>query len=99
MTGLVMGMSRESVAEYSFFLAIPAMFAACGYKLLKSLHETHMTLQQALLLTVGTLVSFLVAWVVIAAFMGFIRRYNFIGFGVYRIILAAVVLLVMWGKG
>lgn len=96
MTGLAMGMSRQAVTEYSFFLAIPAMFAACGYKLLKSLHGTHMTFQQALLLTVGTLVSFLVAWVVIAAFMGFIRRYSFIGFGVYRILLAAIVFWVTW---
>lgn len=96
MPGMVGGLSRETAAEYSFFLAIPAMTAACGVKLLKFAKEHHAA-NEWMLLAVGTLVSFLVAWVVIAAFMGYIRRHSFVSFGIYRIILAAVVWLAMRG--
>ena len=94
MGGLCVGLSRKAAAEFSFFLAIPAMFAACGYSLLKLVihHRDVLTLQNILLLTVGTLISYLVAWVVIAAFMNYIRRYSFIPFGIYRIILSGFVL-------
>lgn len=88
--GMACGMSRQAATEFSFFLAIPAMFAACGYELLKHLHG--LTLQESLLLIIGTLVAFLVAWVVIAAFMHYIRKHDFVPFGVYRILLAAIVL-------
>jgi undecaprenyl-diphosphatase len=94
MPGLVGGLSRETAAEFSFFLAIPAMTAACGIKLLKFAREHH-TSSDWMLLTVGTLVSFLVAWVVIAGFMGYIRRHSFTPFGIYRILLAAVVWFAM----
>lgn len=90
MPGLVVGLSRKAAAEFSFFLAIPAMFAACGYKLLKE--RSHLDGKQIMLLTVGTLVSFLVAWIVIAGFMTFIRVRSFMVFAIYRIILAATVL-------
>ena len=94
MPGMLLGLSREASTEFSFFLAIPAMFAACGYSMLKYLKShPHLTSDRLLLLAIGTLVSFLVAWVVIAAFMRFIRRNNFIPFGVYRIVLSVVVLL------
>lgn len=89
--GMLMGLSREAAAEFSFFLAIPAMFAACGYSLLKELHKHGMDAQHWMLMFIGTGVSFLVAWVVIAAFMSFIRKNSFIGFGIYRIIIAVVV--------
>ena len=95
MPGMLMGMSRESAAEFSFFLAIPAMFAACGYSLLKEMRQHGLDAQQWMLLIIGTLLAFLVAWVVIAAFMNFIRRNSFVGFGVYRIILSIVVLVWM----
>jgi undecaprenyl-diphosphatase len=92
MAGLVAGLSRPAAAEFSFFLAIPAMGAACLYKLLKFLKHGLPPASQVLLLVIGTLVSFLVAWVVIAAFMAYIRRHNFVPFAVYRIALGAVVL-------
>jgi len=92
MPGMLFGLSREAATEFSFFLAIPAMFAACGYSLLKYLKShPHLSADNLLLLAIGTLVSFLVAWAVIAAFMRYIRRNNFISFGVYRIALAVVV--------
>jgi undecaprenyl-diphosphatase len=97
MAGLVAGLSRPAAAEFSFFLAIPAMGAACAYKLLKFLRDGAPTASQTLLLVIGTLVSFLVAWVVIAAFMGYIRRHSFVPFAVYRIVLGIIVLLLVRG--
>ncbi len=97
MGGLVGGLSREAATEFGFFLAIPAMFGATGYSLLKYFVKSPapMTAQQALLLVVGTLVSFLVAWVVIAGLMAYIRRHNFVPFAVYRVILGVAVFLLV----
>src|SRR4051812_6669042 len=91
--GMIGGLSRPAAAEFSFLLAIPAMAAASGYKLLKG--AGGMNGGQFTLLFAGTLVSFLVAWVIIAAFMGYIRRNTFTPFGIYRIALGIVVLIVM----
>ena len=96
MSGLLTGLSREAAAEFSFFLAIPAMFMAATYSLYKHFKEsTAVTGQQIMLLTIGTLVSFLVAWVVIAGFMAYIRRRSFAPFAWYRILLAIIVLAVV----
>jgi undecaprenyl-diphosphatase len=93
--GLGGGMSRSVAAEFSFFLAIPVMFAACGYSLLKFLvSRPHVSAQEMLLLAVGTLVSYLVAWGVIDWFMHYVRRHTFMPFALYRIALAIVVLAV-----
>jgi len=91
--GLIGGLSREAAAEFSFFLAIPAMAAASGYSLLKG--AGGISGRQIMLLLVGTLVSFLVAWGVIAIFMEYIRKHTFTAFGVYRILLGIVVMIVM----
>ena len=98
MAGLVAGLSRPAAAEFSFFLAIPAMSAACLYKLLKFLSRGVPPADQVLLLVIGTLVSFLVAWGVIAVFMGYIRRHSFVPFAVYRIGLGIVVLMMFRGE-
>jgi undecaprenyl-diphosphatase len=96
MAGLVGGLSRPAAAEFSFFLAIPAMTAASGYKLLKFLKQGGVPpANQVLLLIIGTLVSFLVAWGVIALFMGYIRRHSFLAFAVYRIVVGVIALLVL----
>jgi undecaprenyl-diphosphatase len=87
---MLLGTTRIIAAEFSFFLAIPTMVAATGYSLMK--FGTRMHAHQAVILAVGFIVSFLVAYAVIAAFMKFIRNHNFIPFGIYRIILGAVVL-------
>ena len=97
MAGLVAGLSRPAAAEFSFFLAIPAMGAACAYKLLGFFRKGSPPASQLLLLVIGTLVSFLVAYVVIAAFMGYIRRHRFTPFAVYRIVLGVIVLLLVRG--
>ena len=92
MPGLAVGLSRPAATEFSFFLAIPAMFAACGYKMLKWVKKNHPNGDQVLLMGIGTLVSFMVAWVVIAAFMNYVRRHSFVSFALYRIVFGALVL-------
>lgn len=96
MASLMLGMNRSTAAEFSFFLAIPAMFAAAGYKLLKFIKAGGATTYEFLLLSIGFLVSFIVAYFVIAAFMSLIRKYTFVPYGLYRIVLAIVVLLLLW---
>ncbi|HEY1406779.1 MAG TPA: undecaprenyl-diphosphate phosphatase [Spirochaetota bacterium] len=88
---MILGSSRLVAAEFSFFLAVPTMCAASAYSLYK--YGGSMTTHQAAVLAVGFVVSFIVALGVIAAFMKFIQRRNFIPFGIYRIILGAAVLV------
>jgi undecaprenyl-diphosphatase len=95
--GQVTGMSRAAALEFSFFLSIPTMFAATGYKLASSVakHEVVLDGQRWVVLLVGLVVSFLVAWVVVAWFMHWVRRRGFVPFAVYRIILGLIVLIVL----
>jgi len=88
---ILLGASRAVAAEFSFFLAIPTMVAASGYSLLKN--GFHMTAHQFAVLATGFGVSFIVALVVIAGFMSYIRRHDFKIFGYYRIILGLFVLV------
>jgi undecaprenyl-diphosphatase len=87
---VLLGLSRASAVEFSFFLAIPSLGAASLYVLWKS--GLAMTGREAALLGTGFLVSFLVAWLVIRLFMGWIKKRGFSAFGVYRIALAALVI-------
>jgi len=91
---LLLGVSRFAAAEFTFFLAIPTMFAATAYSLFKYLKENGwgMTGTETIALATGFLVSFLVAWVVVVAFIKFIQKKTFIPFGIYRIVAGAVVL-------
>lgn len=87
---MLLGTSRVVAAEFSFFLAIPTMVAASGYSLLKM--GTDISLSQIQVLAVGFVVSFIVALLVIAAFMSYISRKTFTPFGYYRIALGLIVL-------
>lgn len=90
---LLLGVSRSVAAEYSFFLAIPTMAGATLLKLAKNgLNFTPMEWQ---LLAVGMVVSFVVAYVVIKWFMGYIKQKTFRIFGIYRVILGILVLLLL----
>ncbi len=93
MGALVVGLSREAAAEFSFFLAIPTMFAATLYSLLKILLS--LSSADAVVFGTGFIVSFIVAWLVIAGFMAFIKRHNFMVFGWYRIIFGLIILYVL----
>lgn len=88
---MLLGASRIVAAEFSFFLAIPTMVAASGYSLLKT--GLSMNMAEIQILLIGFVVAFLVAWVVIAAFMKFITKRDFQPFGYYRIVLGILVLI------
>lgn len=88
--GMLLGASRVVAAEFSFFLAIPTMAAASGYTLLKS--GSLLTPHEFLVVAVGFIVSFVVAWLVIAGLMNYISKRNFKPFGYYRIVLGIIVL-------
>jgi undecaprenyl-diphosphatase len=89
--GLLAGMDRKVATEYSFFLALPTLIAATTYKALKS--HALMTGDDILALGLGMVVSFLVAWAVIAAFLTYVTRHSLSVFAYYRILLGIAVLL------
>jgi undecaprenyl-diphosphatase len=91
--GQVFGLTRSAALEFSFFLAIPVMFAAACYKLLKHLLEHPMPSgNQWLNLVAGFVTSFVVAYAVIAWFMQWVRKRGFIPFAAYRFIAGAALL-------
>lgn len=94
MGGLTLGMNKKEAAEFSFFLAVPTMAAATGYKLLK----VYKTIEpgQVSLLLVGCAVAFVVAMLAIKFFIGIVARYGFRGFGYYRIALGVVILIMLY---
>ena len=99
--GLQQGFTRKLAAEFSFFLAVPTMCAATGYKLLKAFKENPAMLQDKhnlAALAVGNIIAFLVAIAAIKFFIGFIQRFGFKYFGWYRII-AGALLLALIGFG
>ena len=91
---IILGVGRAAGAEFSFFLAIPTMLGASALKLLKFLLSgVTATGTELLLLAVGCVVSFVVSLLVIRGLMEYVRKHSFRVFGIYRIILGAVVLL------
>ena len=92
--GLLLGLSRACVAEFTFFLAIPVMFGASALRLVKFfLAGNALTGVEAAILGVGCVVAFVVSLVVIRFLMDFVRRHDFKPFGWYRIVLGILVLL------
>jgi undecaprenyl-diphosphatase len=99
--GQLAGMSRASALEFSFFLSIPTMVVATGYDLLKSLRgkdENPIGVSQIdahgwILLAIGFIVSFIVAYGSVAWFMAWVRRRGFAPFAIYRILVGSAVLL------
>ncbi len=89
---MALGCSRIVAVEFSFFLAIPTMIAASGYSLMKS--GMTMTSEELLVLSVGFIVSFVVALFVVAGFVSFISKRNFKPFGYYRIALGVLVVII-----
>ena len=91
--GLTLKLSRKAAAEFSFFLAVPTLTAATGYKLLKVMH----TIEPGQLptLAISTVIAFFVALLTIKVFIGYLAKHGFFVFGVYRIILGTVILLLL----
>ena len=103
--GQIAGMSRASALEFSFFLSMPTMVVATAYDLLKSLRGkgenaigvTHIDPHGWLVLAIGFVVSFIVAYGSVAWFLAWVRKHGFAPFAVYRILAGAVVLA--WAAG
>jgi undecaprenyl-diphosphatase len=91
--GLLAGLDRKVATEYSFFLALPTIIAATVYETWKA--RGTFTEQDFLALGIGMIVSFLVAWGVIAVFLTYVKRHSLRVFAYYRIILGILVLLVV----
>ena len=92
--GMAQGLSRRKAAEFSFFLAVPTMFAATCLDLLKLyMHGGIAILADNLFtLAIGLVVAFLVAMAAIKGFVDFLTKYGFMAFGVYRIIIGGAIL-------
>lgn len=100
--GELAGLSRPTALEFSFLLSIPTMVAATCYDLLKELRPSHLADAAPpvhidghgwLLLAIGFVVSFFVAWAVVAWFMNWVRNRGFVPFAIYRIIVGFAVMV------
>jgi undecaprenyl-diphosphatase len=96
--GMSVKLDRKNAAEFSFFLAVPTMAAAAGYKLYQLMKDPigmpllHDNLS---LLLIGNIVAFLVAVIAIRFFIDFITRHGFKAFGYYRIIIGGLMLILL----
>ena len=96
--GMAQKLTRKAAAEFSFFLAVPTMCAASGYKLLKLIlsDEGIQLLTNNLgVLIIGNVVAFVVALLAMKWFVAFLTKYGFKVFGIYRIIAGGLILLLM----
>jgi undecaprenyl-diphosphatase len=99
--GQVAKLSRSAALEFSFFLSIPTMVAATGFKLIEGIRGGDIIGQGAperpyVVLAIGFVVSFIVALAVVAWFMHWVRRRGFVPFAIYRIVLGVGVLIWAW---
>ena len=105
--GQIAGLSRPAALEFSFFLSMPTMVVATGYDLLKTLKHSRNTIDEGgiaplavdahgwIVLAIGFVVSFIVAWAVVAWFMNWVRSRGFTPFAIYRIILGIVLIILL----
>ena len=93
--GMAQKLTRKAAAEFSFFLAVPTMFAATVYKMFKLFMEggTEIIASNMNALIVGNVVAFIVAMLAIKFFISFVTKYGFAAFGWYRIIVGGVILI------
>jgi len=91
--GLLMDIDRKTIVDFSFLLAIPTMLAATGYDLLKSFPS--ISSSDFGVLGIGFLVTFIVAIPSVIFLIRFVKKYNFIGFGIYRIVVAILFLILL----
>lgn len=98
--GLTQGLNRRTAAEFSFFLAVPTMFAATAKSLFDYFTEEGgaFSSHEMGLLAVGNVVGFAVAWLAIKSFIGFLAKNGFRVFGYYRIVVGFLI-LILWGVG
>ena len=90
--GLSQKLTRKAAAEFSFFLAVPTMFAATAYKMLKYHKEFGFNADNLPVLMIGNIVAFIVALIAIKGFIAFLTKNGFKVFGWYRIIVGSIIL-------
>lgn len=86
--GMLLGLDRKSAAEFSFLIAVPVMFAATGYEVIKMRNE--LIFQDSLQLGVGFVISFIVALIAVKGFVSFLQRGKLTPFAWYRIMVAPI---------
>jgi len=97
--GMTQKLTRKAAAEFSFFLAVPTMAAATGYKLLKLFLEPNgaeILSDNLMTLIIGNVVAFIVAMMAIKFFIGYVTKYGFKLFGWYRIIVGGLLLVLLF---
>ncbi len=95
--GMQQKLTRSAAAEFSFFLAVPTMLAATGYKMYKHYKETGgFTAEEIKHLAIGNLVAFIVAMLAIKFFIGSLKKHGFRIWGIYRIIVGLLLLILIW---
>lgn len=89
--GMLMGISREKIVEFSFFLAMPTMAAASGLDIIKS--GWHFSGQEWQIIAIGFVAAFITALLAVKWFINYIQKHTFTAFGWYRIIIGLIILL------
>jgi undecaprenyl-diphosphatase len=91
-------LTRSAAAEFSFFLAVPTMLAATGYKMFKYYQDTPngFSPEDIKLLAIGNLVAFLIAMLAIKFFINFLKKHGFRIWGFYRIILGLILFILIY---
>jgi undecaprenyl-diphosphatase len=90
---MLLGGDRRSAAEFSFWLAMPTMFGAFVYDLYKS--RGQMSLDNGVIITIGFVVSFVAAWIVVKTFLGYVQRHGFALFAWWRVVVGTVGLIAL----
>ncbi len=95
--GMQQKLTRSAAAEFSFFLAVPTMLAATGYKLLKFYKENGgFSGEEIKLLAIGNVIAFVVAMIAIKFFIEFLKKHGFRIWGIYRVILGIILLIMIY---
>jgi undecaprenyl-diphosphatase len=96
--GMQQKLTRTLAAEFSFFLAVPTMFAASvkSFYDVYKLHPEVLVKDNMAILAIGAVVSFIVALIAVKSFITYLQKHGFKIFGIYRIILGVVILLLIW---
>lgn len=99
MGGWIAGLSNEAAAEFSFFLAIPTMIGVSGVDLIKNRHQiANLTPIYVIALGLGFIVSFIVALLVVEKFIYFLKKKPMRVFGIYRILVGTILLILAFAK-
>jgi undecaprenyl-diphosphatase len=96
--GRVLGLSHAAAVEYSFLLGIPTILGACAKKLLdyRNDFDVLFTQEHIQFLSIGTVISFIVALLTIKWMVGFVKQHGFALFGYYRIVVGLLLCLYLW---